>query len=205
MYERTEICGAHLQFSLAMLSSAGNLMNGLAVSHLERKKLVESVAAGRESVRLYERAQDEKGLGFALSAVGDALDECGDYAGAMEAYTRSTAISEKFGLWEQAVIRHHKVAVTHMARGQLDAARGAYLQMAKGAKLAGAPDFEIQLMHNLMEQQLATAKADFASGRRKPTPCGQGSNLFNPQEYEKEESRFTELQTFKHYDLSDNK
>ena len=166
------------------------------------------VRGGREGVSAAvraTRAQDEKGLGFALSAVGHALDECGDYAGAMEAYTRSIAISEKFGLWEQAVIRHHKVAVTHMARGQLDAARGAYLQMAKGAKMAGASDFEIQLMHNLMEQQLATAKADFASGRRKPTPCGQGSNLFNPQEYEKEESRFTELQSFKHYDLSDTK
>jgi len=36
---------------------------------------------------MYERAQDEKGLGFTHSVVGDSLDECGDYAGAMETYT----------------------------------------------------------------------------------------------------------------------
>ncbi len=165
MYEGTDICGASLQFSLVMMSSVGILMNGLPLSHLDHKKLVESVVAGRESLRLYERSQDEKGLGFVLSDVGNALDECVDYAGTMETYTRSIAISEKFGLWEQVVTRHHKVTDTYDSRA-VGCCVWCLPQMDKGAKVTGAPDFEVQLMHNLMEQQLAKAK-DFVSTRRK--------------------------------------
>ncbi len=45
--------------------------------------------------------------------LGDALDECGDYAGAIAVYKQSVAIAEEMQLWDQAITRHHKVPLTH--------------------------------------------------------------------------------------------
>jgi hypothetical protein len=45
--------------------------------------------------------------------LGDVLNECGDYVGAIEAYKQSVAIAEEIQLWDQAITCHHKVSVTH--------------------------------------------------------------------------------------------
>ena len=45
--------------------------------------------------------------------LGDALDECGDNTGTLEAYKQSVAIAEEMQLWDQAITRHHKVPATH--------------------------------------------------------------------------------------------
>ena len=80
---------------LKMLSQTSNFMNVLVLSQLEDKKFVETVASGRSSVRLVELVHDQEVVGYALSCVGDALDECGDYEGTIEAYTRNAAITEE--------------------------------------------------------------------------------------------------------------
>jgi tetratricopeptide (TPR) repeat protein len=160
---------------LKMLSQASNFMNALALSQLEDKKFVETVASGRSSARLAELAHDQEGVGYALSCVGDALDECGDYEGAIEAYGSSAAIAEEQRTWNELTTRHHKVAVTHEARGQVDAARAAYLRMSEAAKAQGATEFDLQMLHKVMEDRLRKATADIAAGRLVPKPSGQGA------------------------------
>jgi hypothetical protein len=56
------------------------------------------------------------------------------------------------------------VAVTHEERGELVAARAALAEVARVAKIKGASDVEVKLMHDLTEERMRTAEADFASG-----------------------------------------
>ena len=70
---------------------------------------------------------------------------------------------------------HHKVAVTHETRRQVDTARPAYFRMSETVKVQGATEFDLQMLHKVMEDRLRKVMVDIPADLLVPKPSGQGA------------------------------
>jgi tetratricopeptide (TPR) repeat protein len=125
----------------------------------------ESIAEFAEAIRLAEKAQDPRRVGWALFNTADILREVGQFEEAVEKVERARdilgRIGDRFGLIQSIIIRG-KIAID---RGEYDLAEADLLEAYRLVRELNAPADEVDVVLRLA--QLSYARGDRASARRR--------------------------------------
>ncbi|HYB78808.1 MAG TPA: AAA family ATPase [Thermoplasmata archaeon] len=125
----------------------------------------EAIAEFAEAIRLAEKAQDPRRVGWALFNTADILRDAGQFEEAVEKAERSreilSRIGDKFGL-VQAIIVRGKIAID---RSEYDLAESDLLEAYRLVRELNAPADEVDVVLRLA--QLSYARGDRASARRR--------------------------------------
>jgi len=125
----------------------------------------ESIAEFAEAIRLAERAQDPRRVGWALFNTADILREAGQFEEAVEKVQRARdilgRIGDRFGLIQSIIVRG-KIAID---RGEYDLAESDLLEAYRLVRELNAPADEVDVVLRLA--QLSYARGDRASARRR--------------------------------------
>jgi tetratricopeptide (TPR) repeat protein len=125
----------------------------------------ESIAEFAEAIRLAEKAQDPRRVGWALFNTADILRDAGQFEEAVEKAERAretlSRIGDRFGL-VQAMITLGKIAID---RGEYDLAEADLLEAYRLVRELNAPADEVDVVLRLA--QLSYARGDRASARRR--------------------------------------
>ena len=125
----------------------------------------EAIAEFAEAIRLAEKAQDPRRVGWALFNTADILRDAGQFEEAVEKAERAretlARIGDKFGL-VQAIITRGKIAID---RGEYDLAEADLLEAYRLVRELNAPADEVDVVLRLA--QLSYARGDRASARRR--------------------------------------
>ncbi len=125
----------------------------------------ESIAEFAEAIRLAEKAQDPRRVGWALFNTADILREAGQFEEAVEKVQRARdilgRIGDRFGLIQSIIVRG-KIAID---RGEYDLAESDLLEAYRLVRELNAPADEVDVVLRLA--QLSYARGDRASARRR--------------------------------------
>jgi predicted ATPase len=125
----------------------------------------EAIAEFAEAIRLAEKAQDPRRVGWALFNTADILRDAGQFEEAVEKAERAreilARIGDKFGL-VQATITRGKIAID---RSEYDLAEADLLEAYRLVRELNAPADEVDVVLRLA--QLSYARGDRASARRR--------------------------------------
>jgi len=125
----------------------------------------EAIAEFAEAIRLAEKAQDPRRVGWALFNTADILRDAGQFEEAVEKSERAREIllriGDKFGL-VQAIITRGKIAID---RSEYDLAEADLLEAYRLVRELNAPADEVDVVLRLA--QLSYARGDRASARRR--------------------------------------
>ena len=125
----------------------------------------EAIAEFAEAIRLAEKAQDPRRVGWALFNTADILRDAGQFEEAVEKAERAreilSRIGDKFGL-VQATITRGKIAID---RSEYDLAEADLLEAYRLVRELNAPADEVDVVLRLA--QLSYARGDRASARRR--------------------------------------
>ena len=98
-----------------LLSKASDLYCRQAVALQSEEKHTESLKQAKKALELAREADDEEGEAYALSGLGDALDSCGQYQEAIEAYEQRCDIAQRHDDWDGFHTGLNKLVVTHVS------------------------------------------------------------------------------------------
>ncbi|HYB63587.1 MAG TPA: AAA family ATPase [Thermoplasmata archaeon] len=125
----------------------------------------EAIAEFAQAIRLAEKAQDPRRMGWALFNTADILREAGQFEEAVEKVQTARDILERigdrFGLIQSMIIRG-KIAID---RGEYDLAEADLLEAYRLVRDLNAPADEVDVVLRLA--QLSYARGDRASARRR--------------------------------------
>ena len=141
-------------------SRGSDTANSLAVALGRERRPQEAADWHRRAMKLADAAGDEEARGIALSGLGDALDDCGQYQEAIAVYDECVEIARRRGNYHEQMTRVHKIAVTHENNKQLAAARQSYEEMkALMIAVTHPGSDEILQFEELIAHRLRTALA----------------------------------------------
>ena len=98
-----------------LLSTASDLCCRQAIALRSEEKHAESLKQAKKALELAREADDEEGEAYALSGLGDALDSCGQYQEAIEAYEQRCDIAQRHDDWDGFHTGLRKLVVTHVS------------------------------------------------------------------------------------------
>ena len=165
--EAREAAAALEHVGPARESAHAHLFLGVLLTNLETDapRHEEAIAEFAEAIRLAEKAQDPRRVGWALFNTADILRDAGQFEEAVEKAERSreilSRIGDRFGLI-QAIIVRGKIAID---RGEYDLAEADLLEAYRLVRELNAPADEVDVVLRLA--QLSYARGDRASARRR--------------------------------------
>ncbi|HTT45501.1 MAG TPA: AAA family ATPase [Thermoplasmata archaeon] len=165
--EAREAAAALERVGPARESAQAHLFLGVLITNLPAPtpRHEEAIAEFAEAIRLAEKAQDPRRVGWALFNTADILRDAGQFEEAVEKAERSreilARIGDRFGL-VQAIIVRGKIAID---RGEYDLAEADLLEAYRLVRELNAPADEVDVVLRLA--QLSYARGDRASARRR--------------------------------------
>jgi predicted ATPase len=165
--EAREAAAALERFGPARESAQAHLFLGVLLTNLPTPPPhhEEAIAEFAEAIRLAEKAQDPRRVGWALFNTADILRDAGQFEEAVEKAERAretlSRIGDKFGL-VQSIITRGKIAID---RGEYDLAEADLLEAYRLVRELNAPADEVDVVLRLA--QLSYARGDRASARRR--------------------------------------
>jgi len=165
--EAREAAAALERVGPARESAQAHLFLGVMISNNPSNppRHEEAIAEFAEAIRLAEKAQDPRRVGWALFNTADILREAGQFEEAVEKVQRAREILERigdrFGLIQSMIIRG-KIAID---RGEYDLAEADLLEAYRLVRELNAPADEVDVVLRLA--QLSYARGDRASARRR--------------------------------------
>ena len=165
--EAREAAAALDRVGPARESAYAHLFLGVLITNLPSTtpRHEEAIAEFAEAIRLAEKAQDPRRVGWALFNTADILRDAGQFEEAVEKAERSreilARIGDKFGL-VQAIIVRGKIAID---RSEYDLAEADLLEAYRLVRELNAPADEVDVVLRLA--QLSYARGDRASARRR--------------------------------------
>jgi len=165
--EAREAAAALERVGPARESAQAHLFLGVMISSNQSAgpRHEEAIAEFAEAIRLAEKAQDPRRVGWALFNTADILREAGQFEEAVEKVQRAREILERigdrFGLIQSMIIRG-KIAID---RGEYDIAEADLLEAYRLVRELNAPADEVDVVLRLA--QLSYARGDRASARRR--------------------------------------
>jgi len=165
--EAREAAAALERVDPARESAQAHLFLGVLLTNLPTPPAhhEEAIAEFAEAIRLAEKAQDPRRVGWALFNTADILRDAGQFEEAVEKAERAreilSRIGDKFGL-VQSIITRGKIAID---RGEYDLAEADLLEAYRLVRELNAPADEVDVVLRLA--QLSYARGDRASARRR--------------------------------------
>jgi tetratricopeptide (TPR) repeat protein len=165
--EAREAAAALERVGPARESAQAHLFLGVLITSLPSPtpRHEEAIAEFAEAIRLAEKAQDPRRVGWALFNTADILRDAGQFQEAVEKAERAREILERigdrFGLVQAMIIRG-KIAID---RGEYDLAEADLLEAYRLVRELNAPADEVDVVLRLA--QLSYARGDRASARRR--------------------------------------
>jgi len=165
--EAREAAAALERVGPARESAHAHLFLGVLITSLPSPtpRHEEALAEFAEAIRLAEKAQDPRRVGWALFNTADILRDAGQFQEAVEKAERAreilSRIGDRFGLVQAMIIRG-KIAID---RGEYDLAEADLLEAYRLVRELNAPADEVDVVLRLA--QLSYARGDRASARRR--------------------------------------
>jgi len=165
--EAREAAAALERVGPARESAQAHLFLGVLITNLPSPtpRHEEAIAEFAEAIRLAEKAQDPRRVGWALFNTADILRDAGQFEEAVEKAERAreilARIGDRFGLVQSIIVRG-KIAID---RGEFDLAEADLLEAYRLVRELNAPADEVDVVLRLA--QLSYARGDRASARRR--------------------------------------
>jgi len=165
--EAREAAAALERVGPARESAQAHLFLGVLITNLPSPtpRHEEAIAEFAEAIRLAEKAQDPRRVGWALFNTADILRDAGQFEEAVDKAERAreilARIGDRFGLVQSIIVRG-KIAID---RGEYDLAEADLLEAYRLVRELNAPADEVDVVLRLA--QLSYARGDRASARRR--------------------------------------